>query len=224
MTRSLACAAAVICLASGSVASAKTLIAHGDVEEERDDPLDSRTDVGFGLLAGSYSVGPVHGSGVGLHLDLGHHFGPLALFAEYDLLAVGEPTTMEKPIRGHMHRGGLSARYSFFRVGGDRVPIQGDFWAEGGLGLHRVAWDDGGVLDRTDISFGVGGQANFIVGRDEPTPRVIGFYYAFRGMVMKAPGAEAERMATCGGPCDRPTEPSPYDLGLFFNVGLTFGR
>jgi hypothetical protein len=186
---------------------------------------DARTELGFGMLVGGYGVGPVGGAGVGLHLDVGRQMGDLKLYGEYNFLSIGEAYTEEDPVRGVLHRGGLAARYNFATLGGGRYkPIQGAFWLEAGLGRQYIRWNEGGVLERDDVSFGFGAQFNFMIGKNSPNPKVLGFYYAFKAMVARAPDADEMAPATCGGPCDRPTGPSPYDVGAFFNMGLQFGR
>lgn len=189
------------------------------VDEAPRDPLESRTELGFGVLLGSNSVGPVRGSSTGFHLDVARWWGPLALVGEYDLLGVGE-TTHENPeaIRGRVHRGGASLRYAPARFGGGDFFIQGALWAELGAGVERVVWDGGGRLDRWDVSAGVGGQANFRLGDDDPS--MLGVFYAFRFLGAPGPGKGGE--PTCAGPCDQPTAPYGTDLGFYFNLGLVF--
>ncbi len=194
-------------------------------EHDGDAFHEPRTEVGFGMLAGAYSVGPVGGGAVGLHLDLGRQMGPVKLYGEYDFLSIGNSASETDPVRGLLHRGGLMVRYNFAEVGGGPYkPIQGAFWLEGGAGRQFVHWDAGGVLERDDVAAGFGGQFNFLLARHSPHPKVLGFYYAFRAFVARSPDAGTMQPATCGGPCDRPTSPSPYDLGLFFNMGLQFGH
>jgi len=187
---------------------------------------DPRTEVGFGMLAGGYEVGPVGGGAVGLHLDLGRQMGPVKLYGEYDFLSIGDSASdTTDPVRGLLHRGSLMARYNVAEIGGGRYkPIQGAFWLEAGAGRQFIHWNAGGVLERDDVAAGFGGQFNFLLARDTPNPRVLGFYYAFRAVIARSPDADQMQPATCGGPCDRATSPSPYDLGLFFNMGLQFGR
>jgi len=195
--------------------------------DSSDDPfVRNRTEVGFGMLVGGYSVGPVGGAAVGMHLDLGRQMGPFKLYGEYNFMSVGESaTTVEDPTRGMLHRLGLGARYNFAEIGGGKYkPIQGTFWLEGGIGRQRVQWMEGGVLTRDDASFGFGAQMNFKIGKHSDKPKIFGFYYAFKATVARAPDADQLGPATCAGPCDEPTTPSPYDFGLFFNLGLQWGK
>ena len=192
-----------------------------------DDPFDKpRTKLGFGMLVGGYTVGPVSGTGIGMHFELGRQSGPLYLYGEYDMLAIGESSIdVEDPIRGLLHRGSANLRYHLGEIGGKRVPVQGAFWIEGGVGQQRIHWHEGGKLTRNDISFGFGAQANFrISGRHAKKTKTIGFHYALKGFVARSPTADENAMPTCGGPCDEPTPPSPNDLGIFFNLGLEFGK
>ncbi len=205
-----------------AIATAGT--AHAD---SSDDPfVRDRTEVGFGMLVGGYTVGPVGGAAVGMHLDLGRQMGPFKLYGEYHLLSVGESaTTVDDPVRGILHRVGLAARYNFAEIGGGRYkPIQGTFWLEGGMGRQIVQWTEGGKLTRDDASFGFGAQMNFKIGKHSKKPKIFGFYYAFKATVARSPDADNLGPATCAGPCDEATSPSPYDLGLFFNLGLQWGK
>jgi len=209
--------------------AALTLAAAGGSALAQDDDSDvfhrPRTELGFGMLAGGYSVGPVSGAAVGIHIDAGRQLGPLKLFGEYDLLSIGQSSqATTDPVRGLLHRGGADLRYDLGSIGGGDKPVQGTFWLEGGVGREWVYWEEGGKLTRDDVSFGFGAQVNFQLHRYDPKPRVLGIYYAFKGTVSRSPDADQMAPATCGGPCDEPTRPSPYDLGLFFNLGLQFGR
>jgi hypothetical protein len=183
-----------------------------------------RTELGFGMLVGGFEVGPVGGAAVGVHLDAGRRIGPLMLLGEYNFMGIGESSPEKAdPIRGHLHRFGVAARYSFAEFGGGRyTPIRGGFWLEAGLGHQKVAWNEGGILDRQDLSLGFGAEIDIRQGHEKP--RFWSIYYAFRTTIAKTPGGKATGEPICGGPCDEPTFPSPYDLGLFFNMGFTFGR
>ncbi len=195
-------------------------------QEERNPFRLGRSDFGFGLLAGGYSVGPVSGPGVGLHVDAGWNRKAWLLYGEYDFVSIGEnQQDVTDPIRGLLHRFAAMGRYAFAEFGdGENIPLQGQFWLEGGVGREIVMWDEGGRLGRNDLAFGLGAELNVVTRRDTPDPSVFGIYYAFRLTVARAPDADKIEMATCGGPCDQPTLPSPYDLGLFFNAGLSWGR
>jgi hypothetical protein len=190
-----------------------------------DDPFGrGRVDVAVGLLAGNFSTGPLSGPGVGMHLDVGWNHGPIYLYGEYDLLSVGEQTYMaaDKPIRGLLQRVSANARYSFFDAHGQDFPLGGELWLEGGLGRQRIDWDEGGRLSRNDLSLGFGAQLNVVAGRHQARPQVFGVYYALKLTVAKDPGPRG--MPGCAGPCDEPTPPSPWDLGVFFNMGVSWGR
>ncbi len=177
----------------------------------------------FGLLAGGYSVGPVSGAAIGMHLDGGVRAGKVALLGEYDFLSHGQSSyDHEAPIRGVMHRLGANVRYSIAAFGGRDVPIRGDFWLEGGVGNQLVQWHGGGELSRRDLAFGAGGQMTVRIGRDKPN--YVGFYYAFRGLAARDPAKNENVPPMCAGPCDTPTGPSPWDMGAFFNFGVVFSR
>lgn len=184
----------------------------------------TRFEGGVGLLAGGFSVGPIDGSAIGTHLDGGVRSGRLAILGEYDFVSIGESSyDVEDPVRGQLHRLGVNARYSLGSFGGQSIPLRGDIWIEGGLGDQLVRWDGGGELERRDLAFGFGGQMTVAIGKEHP--RYLGFYYAFRGLVARDPVEPKDpAMATCAGPCDRPTGPSAYDMGAFFNFGVVFSH
>ncbi len=215
--------AAMSCVLAVAVVGGLAGVAAADDYDDK--PFDKpRTELGFGMYAGGFDVGPVGGAGVGVHLDAGRRMGNLMLYGEYAFLGIGENSyEVENPIRGHLHRLGVNARYAFADFGGGRyTPVKGAFWLEGGLGHQRVLWERGGKLDRADVSFGFGAEVD-IRQRRAKKPKFWSIYYAFRMTVTEAPG-KAQMEPTCGGPCDEPTLPSPYDLGFFFNMGFTFGR
>lgn len=216
-TRIAILTSSLLLLAAGSAAAGS----------DDDNPFDkSRTKVGFGMLLGSFDVGPVGGTAVGMHFELGRKSGPLYLYGEYDMLSIGESNIdIEDPIRGFLHRGSANVRYNFAQVGGKRVPVQGEFWVEAGVGQQRIQWHEGGKLTRNDVSVGFGAKANFRIGkRRAKKPKTIGFHYAFKAFIARGPASEQMLPPTCSGPCDEPTVPSPNDLGLFFNLGLEFGK
>jgi len=192
--------------------------AHEDFER-------ARTEVGFGMLAGNFQVGNVSGPGIGVHLDAGRQWGRIKLFGEYNFLLIGQDSfTNEDPVRGFLNRLGAGARYTIGEISGNRVPLQGAFWVEGGLGRQFVTWHEGGKLTRDDIALGFGAQLNVRVRRGDK-PKVFGIYYAFRMVI--ADGPDADKMSTvptCAGPCDGPTTPTGLDFGAFFNVGISWGR
>ena len=216
--------------AGAAAAVAMTVLATaGMARAEGDDPFtEDRNQVGIGMLVGGYSVGPVGGVAVGMHLDLGRKMGPVKLMGEYDLLSIGETAAEvdvgSAPTRGVLHRLGLNARYTFADLGGGRYkPIQGEFWVEAGIGRQRVEWHEGGLLRRDDVGFGVGAQMNFQINKHSKNPKIFGVHYAFKAVVARSPDADELGPATCAGPCDEPSMPSPNDYGLFFNLGLLWG-
>jgi hypothetical protein len=227
LTRSLFLAALLMCPIAVGVVTAEPVHADDcysdDCRASRDHLWKKlRFEGGFGLLAGAYTVSSVHGSAVGLHVDGGARAGRLALLGEYDFLGIGEDAqSVDKPIRGVLHRVGLNARYSVAAVGGHSIPIRGDFWVEGGVGNQLVQWNGGGELSRRDLSFGVGGQMTVAIGSRKPS--YVGFYYAFRGLLARDP-FPMKSTPTCAGPCDTATGPSAWDTGAFFNFGIVFSR
>lgn len=199
---------------------------YGDGRETREGFDRHRTEIGAGMLVGGFAVGPIGGTAVGLHLDIGRQMGQLKLMGEYNFMGIGESSyEIEDPVRGVLHRGGLIARYNFAEIGGGRrTPLQGSFWLEAGLGREHIQWNEGGVLSRDDVALGFGAQLNVLIGRDSPKPKTFSIYYAFKALIAKSPTKDQMGPVTCGGPCDEPTAPSPYDAGFFFNLGLSWGR
>jgi hypothetical protein len=220
----VAASAAILALGLVSANTASADCYDSDCKDARARAWDKpRFEGAFGLLAGGYSVGPISGAAIGMHLDAGMRAGKLALLGEYDFLSHGQSAyEYEAPVRGVMHRLGANLRYSIAAFGGRDVPIRGDFWIEGGVGNQLVQWHGGGELSRRDLAFGAGGQMTVRVGRDKPS--YVGFYYAFRGLTARDPVKNEMSPPTCAGPCDTPTGPSPWDIGAFFNFGVVFSR
>lgn len=230
--RPVAAVTAALLLLPPAALRAETLQAwseaeHGDEAEKDDNPFHKgRSEITLGLLAGGFRVGPVGGPAVGPHLDAGWNMGRLVLYGEYDFLMIGEDDqVVDQPIRGQLHRFGAMARYALGEIGGgDDIPLQGQLWVEAGPGREIIMWDKGGRLGRNDLALGIGGELNVMARRHSPHPNVFSLFYAFRVTVAREPRSDRVEMATCGGPCDEATKPSPWDLGLFFNLGLSWGR
>jgi hypothetical protein len=181
-----------------------------------------RFEGGIGALVGSQRVSYVAGSAGGMHFDAGARRDRWMAYAEYDLLSIGESSYDDPdPLRGLMHRAGVNLRYSVGAFGGHDIFVRGDIWTELGVGHEQVYWYEGGKLGRKDISFGFGAQATFKLGRAHP--RYVGVYYAMKGWVAAAPDRKDDQ-PVCAGPCDTATGPSPWDMGVFFNFGVPFGR
>lgn len=219
-------ATAALAVALPAAARAEAISPDYDAYYEPPRPKDAwkrtRFEGALGALVGGQRVGYVHGTAGGLHLDAGVRMDRLFLYGEYDFLSVGETAyDTPDPVRGFMHRLGVSARYSVGAFGGKSVPVRGDVWIEGGLGHQLVLWHDGGRLGRKDISLGLGAQATFKIGGDRP--RYVGVYYAVKAFVAQAPERKDDA-PMCAGPCDEATGPSPYDVGIYFNFGVPFGR
>lgn len=227
ITAFMSCAAAAAIL--GAAAPARAQDDDDDGVHDRWKDLRFEGDVSF--LVGGMSVGPIDGFAGGIGLAGGIRRDRLALFGEYDLLSVGQsPSTAAAdatmappdPIRGYMQRFGLDARYSVARFGGGDAGIRGDLWLEGGLGAEVIQWYEGGRLHRGDVDLGFGAQTTFKIGSDSH-PRYIGFHYAVKATIAKAPPRKDD-FPTCAGPCDEPTPPVPWDTGIFFDFGIVFGK
>ena len=81
-----------------------------------------------------------------------------------------------------------------------------------------------GLAAVQEILFGRSYPVRIQIGRHKPKPKIFGFYYAFKATVARSPDADQLGPPTCAGPCDEATTPSPYDVGLFFNMGINWGR
>ena len=223
-TSIVSCAAAAALLAGAAPAHAQW-DDDGDDHGEHDDWKSLRFEGDVGTLIGDMGIGPIDGFAGGIRRDR------LALFGEYDLLSVGQSPSSASadatmpppdPIRGYMQRFGLDARYSVARFGGGDAGIRGDLWIEGGLGAEVIQWYEGGRLHRGDLDLGFGAQTTFKIGSDRH-PRYIGFHYAVKATIAKAPPRKDD-FPTCAGPCDEPTPPVPWDTGIFFDFGVVFGK
>jgi len=182
-----------------------------------------RLEGAVGALVGSQRVGYLSGSAGGMHFDGGLKLDRLLFYGEYDFLSVGETAEEGEPsVRGFMHRVGGNVRYSLVALGGGRdVPVRGDFWVEVGAGHQHIRWHEGGKLGRQDLSFGLGAQSTFKIGRDKP--KFIGLHYAVKFTVARTPDRKDDD-PRCAGPCDEPTPPTPWDVGVFFNFAVPFGK
>ncbi|HTJ43224.1 MAG TPA: hypothetical protein VL463_14060, partial [Kofleriaceae bacterium] len=226
-TTFMSCAAAAALLGASAPAHAQWDDDHEDSGEH--DPWEQmRFEGDVGFLVGGMSIGPLDGFAGGMYAMGGIRRDRLALFGEYDLLSVGDTPASESadpnappppdPVRGYMQRAGFDVRYSVGKFGGGDESVRGDIWIEGGAGGEVIQWYDGGRLHRGDVDLGFGAQATFKIGSDSH-PRYIGFHYAVKGFVAKAPPRKDD-FPTCAGPCDEPTPPVPYDTGIFFNFGV----
>lgn len=211
---SLACL--VLLLALRGVTAAQTVAIAGEAP-----PKIRRSELRVGMLIGQSDVADVDDRGFGLHLSAGRRFGDLTLSAELDHLTVGDDEhTWDpdyQPRVGRQTRFGGALRYSLLTLASERMPIAVDWWLEAGGGYERTGWQGGGVLSRPDAVFGFGFDLDVT-----PGGRHYGPYVAVRSHLARGPRPPGE--ASCGGPCDQATLPSRADIGVFFHMGLHFGR
>lgn len=228
---SILAAALVLGVLAVPAAARAESVAYGYYEEDQPErPKDPWTRARFegavGALVGGQRIGYIHGTAGGMYVDAGFKMDRVYAYAEYDFLGVGEtapvtPAPGDATVRGFMHRVGANLRYSLAAFGGRDVPVRGDIWVELGGGHQHIRWHEGGKLGRKDLSLGFGAQATFKIGRDKP--KFIGIYYAVKFTIARTPGPKNDD-PTCAGPCDEPTPPSPWDVGVFFNFGVPFGK
>ncbi len=229
LTKLLSCATATALLVTAPGVARADWDSDDGSTGERNRWNDLRVEGDVGFLIGGMGIGDLGGFAGGIETSLGVRRDRLALFGSYDLLSVGDSpnssttdASAPEAVRGYMQRVGADVRYSVGRFGGDdSATVRGDLWLAAGAGGEVIQWYDGGKLHRRDLSFGFGGQATFRVGREKK--RYIGFHYALKALVAHAPGAKNQE-PTCAGPCDEPTPPVPYDMGVFFHFGVVFGR
>lgn len=207
-------------LALAAPAAAETAIATANATSGAP-PADRRIDTRIGLLVGGGDVGDVTGPSSGVHASVGYRIGALTVMGEYDYLGVGDGDDDVRGRDGRMTRGGVAARWQVADVAPVGAPVGLEFWIEGGAGAERIAWLRGGKLYRPDLTLGFGFE---IDGRGwrKPRPRHFGAYVAFRAIVARAPAPTGP--ATCEGPCTVATPPSRNDVGLYFHLGLHWGR
>ena len=210
-----------------AILAASLLVAGAGTAAGSDDehPLDRpRTDIGIGMLVGGFGVGPVSGVAGGMHLSLGRQVGNVSLYAEWDLLSVGESSLdVADPVRGLMSRVGGNLRYNMWRLR-ESTDFEFALWWEGGVGRQFIQWSEGGQLARNDLSFGFGLQTDFGLCGGGNTLNVFGVSYAIKAVVARSPHIAGLGQPSCAGPCDTGTQQAPYDFGLFFNMGFEFGR
>jgi hypothetical protein len=186
-------------------------------------PIDRRIDTRLGMLVGGNDIGDVTGPSSGLYATLGYRHGSATLIAEYDYLHVGDAETDLLDRDGRLTRGGASLRYLIADVARPGAPVGLEFWAEGGGGLERIAWDHGGILYRPDISVGFGLDIDGRGWREgRGRPRHFGAFLAFRAFLARSPVSTDPIM--CEGPCSVATRPSRNDASFYFLFGLHWGR
>ena len=106
----------------------------------------------------------------------------------FDYYRVGDdPTTTEMARRGRATRLGGAVRYSFAHTDYESA-AQVDFWGEAGAGYERIAWLEGGVLNRPSAEFAFGIDGGRRSDRDHRGHRrQIGYFMAFRTLLAQAP-------------------------------------
>jgi len=211
----------VLFLTWSSAAAAAPYIATSKTPEEKGD---RRTEVNLAMLVGGTDVGDDMRTSVGVQLDIGRRFGDLVVLGEYAHFGLGSETPF-----GTMDRLGLVGRYSLLRTrgardGGKVAPVSGDYWFEGGAGVQRIRWEDGGTLTRPELVLGFGWQLDGVIGRESAKPRYFGPFVAFRASVARAPDPDEGSTAICAGPCDSPSGPPPADVSMFFHFGFNWGK
>ena len=209
----------VLFLLAASPALATPMIARAPTPEE---PKDRSTDIGVGMLLGGLAVGDLDGDAVGMQFSLGRRFGAWTVAGEFSYLGISHKEETKPP--GTQTRVGLTGRYNILRFAGRKAPLMGTVWLEGGIGMERVRWDEGGVLTRPDAALGFGFTWAGVLDRRNPKKKKsIGWFAAFRVHFAQAPRMTTVS-STCAGPCDRATGPSRNDVSMFANFGVHWGR
>jgi hypothetical protein len=183
---------------------------------------------------GTFHTAAIYNLAYGVDLQGGARLNRIAVYGEYSILGLstsdssypsatyytndGSPLS-DKP-SGLVQRFGLDVRYSIGRFitafGG--AGLAGDFWVEAGLGEQLVRWNEGGLLHRADVSFGIGAQLG---GRG--TEHHGGYFLGVRVMVSQTPAGYVGTEPTCAGPCDTATPPLGLDKSVLLTTGIVFG-
>jgi len=212
-TTRLATLLAVASISSPAFAQRIAADAYGD-----GDSAPRGVDGRIGMLIGGSDVGDADGFSTGVSGGLGYRLGDVTLRGLVDYYRVGDGAD-EAPMRkGRATRVGGALRYSFAN-NGRAAGFVADTWGEAGLGIEHVAWRQGGILDRTSGELALGLDLS---SRSERR-REIGYFMAFRTLIGEGP-EQPGAMASCGGPCTKPTTPPRTDVSMFFELGVRWGR
>jgi hypothetical protein len=213
-------------LLCASSASAQVVVARDGYAlppEPAREPAPREVDGRLGWLIGGSDVGDADGFAMGLSGALGYRVGDVSLRGLFDYYRVGDSDGEAMDRKGRAMRIGGAARYSFANTGHDDKFLA-DFWGELGVGYERVAWRNGGLLERPsgELAFGIDlgrrGNANARGDRHK-----LGYFMAFRSLVAQGPEM-AGATATCAGPCTEATKPARTDVSMFFELGVHWGR
>lgn len=173
----------------------------------------------------------------GLCLAGGARTHKLAITGDYRLLSVtwpgGDTATAlaagvrggadpSSPADGTMQRFGIAARYNLLTLGsssgkGDNAFFHEFFelFAEGGVGVERIAWDGGGEYTRADLAIGGGVR---IYGIRISDHRTVGVLVRVTDLLSRLP--HVDPTPTCVAPCTEATPPNAWDRGIMVSIGL----
>ena len=120
---------------------------------------------------------------------------------------------------GHMTDVAAVARYYFARPHSsdtEDLYLLGEFYVEAGVARQTFTWDAGGELSRPVAVLGIGGNelGRWATGKAGLT---------LGARLELAPRDATALPATCAGPCDQASRPSPYDRAVIFTAGGVFG-
>lgn len=174
--------------------------------------------VDFGMVAGSQKIGPMDGSTMGMHLDVARVMGRTQIMLEYQLLhlADGGEYHAESAGEGIIQRVGATLRFALQRKQIGNCCFNTSFFVEAGFGRQFVFWNEGGRLTRDDLAVGLAFDATG-TGRKRR-----GMTYAFRATLAENEAADSAP-SVCGGPCDSPSKPPRFDIGLMFMITIAIG-
>ena len=186
---------------------------------------DAEIEIGLqlGALTGSSAVGEVNDLGVGIGVAALLQLADLALVGEFDHIRIGGSRHEGHEVRGTLTRGGLALRHRLGNLAPDGDPMTADVWLEVGAGRQWIAWHEGGVLTRNDVTVGAAIQLGGVLGDDDRS-RAFGPYFAVRTIISRAPRADGDAMSTCGSSCDDPGRPSANDFSTLLSFGMHWGR
>jgi len=215
--------AATLAVASAHSAPAAADVAiAGDTVPAAPRKHDYRFDGRGGFMIGGSDTGDATGLSMGFHGQLGARLDKISLFGEFDYYSVGDSPGEDMRRIGRASRVGGTLRYSLLNAGPQSGAIGGDWWVEAGGGYEHVNWNQGGVLNRPDLTLGIGLEVDGRPGYGTNHVQHAGWYFAFRTVVAQAPTSDAP--VVCGGPCTMASQPSRTDVSMYFITGLHWGR
>jgi hypothetical protein len=189
-----------------------------------DEALDTRwrLENSLGMRGGSFLVNSIDMAKLQGFMNLGIRRERWNLFGEYSLMELGidQKDVAARGIVGSTtglaHRFGTNVRYAYGRSA--RRGISGEIYAEAGVGVQHMRWDQGGYWTRPDILLGVGTTT-----WGATTRKHFGTTLGLRVLLSPRSDVPDNAPVACGGPCDMATRPTGLDRSFMFDVAFHFG-